>query len=573
MPVPTEACDATFPFTGAEDTFNSGFRAKAVSHVKAKFTDGDGAVSVLVNPTHFTVALDPTTEVATVTRVLFPAASGSLYVWRDTPATQDDEFNDLEDFPGATHTDVADRGAMRDAELRRDQAAILAAAEDLDAAVTQAEAAADIAAGHAASASADKDQTALDVIATAADRVQTGLDVIAAAASAALAAANSENPAFSFKWNIDTAASDPGSAYVKGNNAALGSITAIYISETSLEGPIGGFITAMMSSVSAIKATVVLLKLSDPENWVAVDVTAHSDDGDFRTLTCTNLGANGLFALDDDLGFFVTRSGPPGSGLGSIVEDPTPQWGGMMDPNGFAIGDGTRELLKFEETASAVNELTIKNAATGNAPELKATGDDANINVKLTPKGTGIVEVGSDPVLLGGLHLIGCWAAGDLLLSTTDGADAAAQAETTTNKLNYEYVNFPNAATKYAELSFPAPKCLNEGGTLSVEIEWTEAASATAHVCRWQAEAQAQGDGDTLDSAWGTAVADDDTGSSGTRRKVLLSAITPGGTWAVNDTIHLRIARLGGHANDTLDVGARLVRAIVYASVNKKNDA
>jgi hypothetical protein len=49
------------------------------------------------------------------------------------------------------------------------------------------------------------------------------------------------------------------------------------------------------------------------------------------------------------------------------------------------------EEIKFTATASAVNELTVANAATGNAPEISSTGDDTNIDIKITPKGTGKV--------------------------------------------------------------------------------------------------------------------------------------------------------------------------------------
>jgi len=72
-----------------------------------------------------------------------------------------------------------------------------------------------------------------------------------------------------------------------------------------------------------------------------------------------------------------------------IVNDLSPQLGAMLDVNGNAIGNGTEELIKFSETASAVNEVTVTNSATGNAPEISATGDDTNIDFKLTPKGTG----------------------------------------------------------------------------------------------------------------------------------------------------------------------------------------
>jgi hypothetical protein len=74
-----------------------------------------------------------------------------------------------------------------------------------------------------------------------------------------------------------------------------------------------------------------------------------------------------------------------------LINDTTPQLGGQLDVNGFALGDGTLELLKFIETASAVNEVTITNAATGTAPEISSTGDDTNVDIKITPKGSGNV--------------------------------------------------------------------------------------------------------------------------------------------------------------------------------------
>ncbi|MEM1295463.1 MAG: hypothetical protein AAGH89_08855, partial [Verrucomicrobiota bacterium] len=87
------------------------------------------------------------------------------------------------------------------------------------------------------------------------------------------------------------------------------------------------------------------------------------------------------------------------SGVSNIVEDLTPQLGGMLDVNGQALGDGTLELLKFIETASAVNEITIANAATGSGPTLSASGDDTNIDLNLSGKGTGGVTAGGSPVV------------------------------------------------------------------------------------------------------------------------------------------------------------------------------
>ncbi len=43
--------------------------------------------------------------------------------------------------------------------------------------------------------------------------------------------------------------------------------------------------------------------------------------------------------------------------------------------------------------ASAVNELQVSNATTGNAPDLAAVGTDSNIDMTFTPKGTGQVKL------------------------------------------------------------------------------------------------------------------------------------------------------------------------------------
>jgi hypothetical protein len=42
-----------------------------------------------------------------------------------------------------------------------------------------------------------------------------------------------------------------------------------------------------------------------------------------------------------------------------------------------------------------VNEFTITNSATGNAPNISATGGDTNIDLNLTPKGIGRVVLGA----------------------------------------------------------------------------------------------------------------------------------------------------------------------------------
>lgn len=52
------------------------------------------------------------------------------------------------------------------------------------------------------------------------------------------------------------------------------------------------------------------------------------------------------------------------------------------------------ELINTTAITSAVNEITIANAATGNAPAITATGNDTNINLSIAPKGTGALTLG-----------------------------------------------------------------------------------------------------------------------------------------------------------------------------------
>jgi len=66
----------------------------------------------------------------------------------------------------------------------------------------------------------------------------------------------------------------------------------------------------------------------------------------------------------------------------------------ILDTNGA-------ELAKVTATGSAVNEFTIANAATGAGPTLSSTGDDSNIDINVTPKGTGDVVLGADTVKVG----------------------------------------------------------------------------------------------------------------------------------------------------------------------------
>ncbi|MEO1503175.1 MAG: hypothetical protein AAFU68_03005 [Pseudomonadota bacterium] len=63
--------------------------------------------------------------------------------------------------------------------------------------------------------------------------------------------------------------------------------------------------------------------------------------------------------------------------------------GSLNDANG-------NEMLVGTPTGSAVNHVGLTNAATGNAPDIAAVGDDANIDLQLSAKGTGKILIAPD---------------------------------------------------------------------------------------------------------------------------------------------------------------------------------
>jgi hypothetical protein len=95
---------------------------------------------------------------------------------------------------------------------------------------------------------------------------------------------------------------------------------------------------------------------------------------------------------------YVNGTDVADSNIGKLSNDAAPTLAAVLDTNGNDIvidtggaieDDSNNEYIKFTKTASAVNEVTVANAATTNPPAISATGGDTNIDLNLTPKGIG----------------------------------------------------------------------------------------------------------------------------------------------------------------------------------------
>lgn len=210
---------------------------------------------------------------------------------------------------------------------------------------------------------------------------------------------------------------------------------------------------------------------------------------------------------------------------------------------------GAGKTLIYEGTTDDAHELTVSGGeptADRTQTHQDATGTLALIAVK---------------------EVIGCFPAAAMKVPTTAGAATLAWTESTTNKVMTGYLAFDKDTQEHAQFSFRAPNALDESAGFSARFIWKEAASATAHDCVWQIEMQAQGDGDTIDSAWGTAVTVTDTGAADKRYiSAETATITPGGTWVAGDEIIVRVSRKAADAADTLDVDAQLIEVVLMAT-------
>ena len=60
---------------------------------------------------------------------------------------------------------------------------------------------------------------------------------------------------------------------------------------------------------------------------------------------------------------------------------------------GFIADANGNEIIMLQTASSAVNQLEVTNAATGGAIVVGASGDDSNIDIDISPKGTGEVNI------------------------------------------------------------------------------------------------------------------------------------------------------------------------------------
>ena len=241
----------------------------------------------------------------------------------------------------------------------------------------------------------------------------------------------------------------------------------------------------------------------------------------------------------------------------------------ILDTNG-------NQLALLTATSSAVNEVTLANAATGNDPILSATGDDSNIGISFVTKGTGVIKAEDAGGTVAAVKIAGketMWIPASAMYgSETNGADAK-QVETTATRPDMKVLDFDASTKEYAQFSVAFPKSW-AAGTVTYQVYWTPGSTNTGN-CIFGLQGVSCGDSDTIDVAFGTAVEVTDAGIGTVEDQQITSesgAVTIAAA-AAGEQTYFQLYRDAADGSDTFSADARVLGIRLFFTTDLANDA
>ena len=241
----------------------------------------------------------------------------------------------------------------------------------------------------------------------------------------------------------------------------------------------------------------------------------------------------------------------------------------ILDTNG-------NQLALLTATSSAVNEVTLANAATGNNPILSATGDDSNIGISFVTKGTGVIKAEDAGGTVSAVKIAGketMWVPSSAMYgATTNGADPQ-QVETTATRPDMKVLDFDASTAEYSQFSIGFPKSWN-AGTVTYQVYWTPSSTNTGD-CIFGLQGVSCGDSDTIDVAFGTGVEVTDAGIGTVEDQQITSesgAVTITNA-ADGEQTYFQLYRDAADGSDTFTGDARVLGIRLFFTTDLANDA
>ena len=298
-----------------------------------------------------------------------------------------------------------------------------------------------------------------------------------------------------------------------------------------------------------------------------------SGSGDSFTFSTTNKGDAVVFATANDGTNPDIDTLPAGTVTATSTDtlsNKTLTAPKIADAGFIADANGNEQVI-FQTTSSAVNEVEITNAATGNGPIIGSSGE-TNVDLNLNPKGSGVLKSGSAAVKIAGKETI--WVPASAMYGATTNPADAQQVETTATRPDMKVLDFDASTDEFAQFSIAMPKSWNEG-TLTYQVYWTPGSTNTGD-CIFGLQAVACADSDTIDVAYGTAVNVTDAGI-GTVEDQQISdesgAVTVAGSPAAGELTYFQLFRDANAGGDTFSADARVLGIKIFFTTDAANDA
>jgi len=189
----------------------------------------------------------------------------------------------------------------------------------------------------------------------------------------------------------------------------------------------------------------------------------------------------------------------------------------------------------------------------------------ANWSVK-PERATGLPMVNPTDITGIGKHVIPVNI--EAFLAATTNGPGSSQVETTTNKVNFKTLDFDASTAETAWLKFIPPSSADESRGFTFEYDWRYGTTGTGTGIAMSLSILALSDGDTEDTAPGTAVTltDAKLGSGVHHMSAESATVTPSGSWAAGDELMIKLARVPTDAADLLTADAQIkaVRLFMY---------
>lgn len=233
--------------------------------------------------------------------------------------------------------------------------------------------------------------------------------------------------------------------------------------------------------------------------------------------------------------------------------------------------DNTTDALKPVSTAQAAAIAAKADLAspvlTGNPTAPTAAPGDADLSIATTAFVAAAVTADNTAVAVRTIPVL----ASAMYPRYTNGPGTSV-VETATNKVNFNTVDFDGATNEFAQFLIPMPKGWDEG-TVSVQFLWRSTGGTGGVV--WGIQGVALSDGDTADSAYGTAatVTDSVISTAALMASPYTAAMTIAGTPAPEDLISFQVYRDAANGSDTSVVDAQLVGIRIKYNVNARDDS